>query len=94
VRPPARPGEKILVLRKHPGWARPMLIEAQVWSHQGPWITYARRVVETGQLVPPTRLDVHGWRVHRNDEGIGWVRLDGSTEADLAFRAQCRLAGY
>jgi hypothetical protein len=94
VRRPPRPGEKILVLREHPGWGRPILIEAQVWSHQGLWLTYARRVAETGQLVSPAMLDVHGWRVHRNDEGIGWVRLAGSIEADLAFRAQCRLAGY
>lgn len=52
-----------------------MLFEAQVYSHGGMWIYYARRTLGYRLLIRPSyALGRRDHRVHRNDEGVTWTR--------------------
>lgn len=69
---PPRPGEKIYVARK---WPVDVLFEAEVWSHGGLWIYYARRTEVLNRLIKPSfAAGPRDHRVHRNDEGVTWTR--------------------
>jgi hypothetical protein len=79
VRRPSRPGEKIWVARK---WPVDVLFEAQVWSHGGLWIYYARRTLGHRLLIKPSYArGPRDHRVHRNAEGVTWTRDQQSADA-------------
>ena len=76
---PPRPGEKIWVARK---WPVDVLFEAQVWSHGGLWLYYARRTRGIARLIKPSfAAGPRDHRVHRNDEGVTWARDQKSADA-------------